>query len=490
VDDRAVKGIPWTMLSYAANRVVSVATTILLARLLVPADFGLFALALLGTGFISQFSGFGLGTTLVLRQDLDRRGQGTILSLLLLTGVAFAALLAALTPLAAALFEEPRLVDVLLVMAGILSFTGVNWFYDSLLQRELAFRRRFVTQMISTVAFSAVALVFALQDAGVWALVAAHISMHASKGIALLCLAPYRVRPAFDRRVARDALSTGGGFVLQDAAAYLQQNADYIVIGRVLPTSQLGYYSMAYRQAELPHYAIADPVARVTFPSFAGMRHRGEDVMPAFLSGLRLVALATCPLAVILSAAADPFTRALFGDAWLPMIGVLSVLGVWAVARPLEVTVAWLLNSIGAARRVGLISVAMLAPFVAGLFIASSSGGITAVAWVLLGHMVVLLTTLVVTVQRVTGVSVARQWAALRPLFLASAVSWAATRWACGTLESSPPALTLAVACAIALTVYLGAIRLLQPTLLAQALGQLRRAVGRPGAQAAVASPT
>ena len=99
MDDRAVKGIPWTMLSYAANRVVSVGTTIILARLLVPEDFGLFALAMLGTGFISQFSGMGLGTTLVLRQDLDRRGQGTILTLLLITGVAFAFLLAALTPL-------------------------------------------------------------------------------------------------------------------------------------------------------------------------------------------------------------------------------------------------------------------------------------------------------------------------------------------------------------------------------------------------------
>ncbi len=467
------------MLSYAANRVVSVATTILLARLLVPTDFGLFALAMLGTGFISQFSGLGLGTTLVLRQDLDRRGQGTILSLLLLTGIAFAALLAALTPLAADLFDEPRLVDVLLAMAGILSFTGVNWFYDSLLQRELAFKRRFVTQIVSTVVFSAVALAFALQGAGVWALVAAHISGHTSRGIALLCLAPYRVRPTFDRRLARDALRTGSGFVLQDGAAYLQQNADYIVIGRVLPTAQLGFYSMAYRQAELPHYAIADPVARVTFPSFAAMRHRGEDVMPSFLSGLRLVALATCPLAVILSAAAEPFTRALFGEQWLPMIGVLSVLGIWAVARPLEVTLAWLLNSIGEARRVGLISVAMLVPFVVGLFVASSRGGITAVAWVLLAHMALLFALLMVNVQRVTGVSVARQWATLHPLFMASAVSWAATHWTAGALANGSPLLALVAASAVALIVYLAAVRLFSPKLLSQALAQLRRAFGR-----------
>jgi PST family polysaccharide transporter len=475
------------MLSYGANRVVSVTTTILLARLLAPADFGLFALALLGTGFISQFSGLGLGTTLVLRQDLDRRDQGTIFTLLLVTGVVFAAILAGLSPVAAALFKEPRLVDILLVMAGILSFTGINWFYDSLLQRELAFRRRFVTQMVATVAFAATGLLLALLGAGVWALVGAHIASHGAKGVALLVLAPYRVRPAFNPPAARDALSTGAGFVLQDGASYLQQNADYIVIGRVLPTAQLGFYSMAYRQAELPHYAIADPVARVTFPAFASMRHRGEDVMPAFLSGLRLIALATFPVAVVLSAAAEPFTQALFGDQWLPMIGVLSVLGIWAVARPLEVTVAWLLNSIGEARRVGWISTAMLIPFVGGLFLAASLGGITAVAWVLLAHITVTLGVLMVTVRRVTGVSVSRQWSALYPLMTASAVSWVATRWTAEELVSAPAFVALVIATVVAFAVYLAGVRLLIPGLLSHALHQVKRVLRRRPAPPAVA---
>ena len=472
------------MLSYAANRVVSVATTILLARLLAPADFGLFALALLGTGFISHFSGLGLGTTLVLRQDLDRRGQGTILSLLLITGVAFALVLAALSPAAAALFREPRLLEVLLAMAGILSFTGVNWFYDSLLQRELAFRARFIAQMVSTVAFSVVALSLAFGDAGVWALVAAHVAMHAARGVALLWLAPYRVRPTFDVALARDALRTGSGFVLQDGATYLQQNADYIVIGRVLPTAQLGFYSMAYRQAELPHYAIADPVARVTFPSFAGMRHRGEEVMPSFLSGLRLVALATCPLAVVLSAASEPFTRALFGDRWLPMIGVLSVLGVWAVARPLEVTVSWLLNSIGEARLVGWISVAMLAPLAAGLFAAASRYGIVAVAWVLLAHILLLYAMLMLAVRRVTGVPVRRQWDALQPLVLASVLSWLATRATADALAGIPPFLALVAASAVAFAVYLLGVRLMSPEVLPYAVRQVKRATRRSPAAA------
>ena len=480
MDEKAIRGIPWTLLSYGANRVVSVATTIILARLLVPEDFGLFALASLGTGFISLFSGLGLGNALVLRQDLDRRGQGTILTLLLLAGVVFAVVLAALAPLAAEVFREPRLTEVLWALAAILSFTGFNWFYESLLQRELEFKRRFVTQIVRTIVFSATALVLALLDQGVWALVGAHIAGHIANGIALVVLSPAWIAPTFDRSLAREVLSTGGGFVAQDSAAFLQQNADYLVIGRVLSTSQLGFYTMAYRQAELPHYAIADPVARVTFPGFAAMRHRGEDVMPAFLAGLRMVALATCPVAVVLSAGAEPFTEALFGDKWLPMVGPLTLLGIWAVMRPLEVTAGNLLNSIGHAGLLGRMTAYLLVPLAIALFVAAETGGITAVAGVMLGHMVVALAIVLVLIRRVTGTPVLEQWAALQPVLAAAVVSWLATRWAAGALDDAAPFAALVAVTVVAFAVYAIGVRVLAPSLLHDAVRQARRALNRP----------
>ncbi|MCW3004504.1 MAG: lipopolysaccharide biosynthesis protein [Conexibacter sp.] len=479
VDDKAIRGIPWTILSYAGGRAVMVASTIVLARLLAPSDFGLFALATLGTGFISIFSGLGLGAALVLHQDLDRRGQGTVQSLLVLAGAAFAVVLAAIAPLASALFREPRLTGVLLALAGVLSFSGVNWFYESLLQKELAFRTRFITQMVRTVVYAAVAVALAATGNGVWALVGAHISGHIAYGIALFVKAPYRVPFAWERRLVRPILSTGLGFATQDVVAFLQQNADYLVVGRVLSATQLGYYSMAYRQAEMPYYAIADPVARVTFPSFSQMRHRGEDVMPTFLGGLRMVALASLPLGVILSAAARPFTLALFGEHWAPMIGPLSVLGVWAVVRPIEVTIGWLLNSVGHAGFVGRVSLLLLAPQVVALYLAADRSGITAVSWVMLGHITVALLLVMAMTQRVTGTTVVRQWSAIQPLVLAAVASWLATRTVAGALHGSPW-VALAASVVTALAVYAAGVRLLAPTLLGYAVDQAKRALGRP----------
>src|SRR5215218_9416342 len=139
---RALRGIPWALLTYASTRAVTVLTTLVLARLLAPADFGLFAMGTLGMELVSVFSGLWLGAALIVRPDMDRRAEGTVLTLLVGSGALLALALSASAPLLAAFFGEPRLTGIVILLAAVLLVSGVNWFYETLLQRELAFRRR------------------------------------------------------------------------------------------------------------------------------------------------------------------------------------------------------------------------------------------------------------------------------------------------------------------------------------------------------------
>jgi len=485
---RALRGIPWALLTYASTRAVTVLTTLVLARLLAPADFGLFAMGTLGMELVSVFSGLWLGAALIVRPDMDRRAEGTVLTLLVGSGALLALALSASAPLLAAFFGEPRLTGIVILLAAVLLVSGVNWFYETLLQRELAFRRRFVCQIARTLAFSVVALGLAAGGAGVWSLVVAYLAGYVANAGALLLLTPYRVRPAFDRGEARRVVESGRGFLSQDLAVFLGENADYLAVGRILGPSQLGFYSMAFRQAELPHYAIAEPVGRVTFPAFAQMRQRGEDVRPAFLNTLRLMALVTIPLGVVLSAAAVPFAAALLGADWTPMAAPLAVLGVWAIMRPLQVTVGNLLNSLGRAALYGRVSMVLLTPLVAGALLAASVGGITAVAWVLVAHMSVMCAALAIAVERYAGISVRDQARAVGPLAAAGAVSWGLTRAVAGATDSAPPALSLAAAVTGCAVSYLAAVGVLAPGLLRGALSDAARALGRtPGGTFAAA---
>jgi O-antigen/teichoic acid export membrane protein len=476
----ALRGIPWTLLTYAATRVITLATTLVLARLLVPADFGLFAMATLGMELLSVFSGLWLGSALVLRDDMDRRAQGTVLTLLIGAGAALALLLVALAPVLAAFFGEPRLAQVVLVLAAVLLICGVNWFYETVLQRELAFRRRFACQVANTLAFSGVSLSLALNGAGVWALIAGYAAGYLANVTALLIVAPYRVRPAFDRAEARRIVRGGRGFLWQDLSGFIAENVDYLCVGRLLGPSQLGLYAMAFRQASLPQYAIAEPVAKVTFPAFAQMRARGEDVRPAFLDALRMIALVTCPVGVLLSAGAVPFVLALLGPDWLAMAGPLAVLGLWGVLRPLQTTSGYLLNSLGRADIYGRVSMLSLVPLSATVFAAATLGSVTTVAWALLANMAVCLAVLAVAAARVAGVPARRLGGALSPFAVATAIAWLETRGLTTLAVGWPPLLALLAAGAVDLIVYVTVLAVLEPSVLGRALDGARRALGRP----------
>ena len=185
---------------------------------------------------------------------------------------------------------------------------------------------------------------------------------------------------------------------------------------------------MAIRISELPSWVIAESVAKVTFPGFARMRHRGEDVTPAFLSALKLVAFAACPLGIVLSGAAEPVVLVVFGERWAGMIGPLAVLGLWGAVKPIRNTIAWLLNSVGHQAVLGRISLVMLVLLVPLVHLAASRGGITEVAWVVLAESVAATLLLAWFARSRAGVPLARQWSAIAVVAVACPAAWVAAR--------------------------------------------------------------
>jgi hypothetical protein len=154
-------------------------------------------------------------------------------------------------------------------------------------------------------------------------------------------------------------------------------------------------------------------------------------------------------------------------------------MGLWAIARPLQVTIGRLLNSLGAAWLYGRISVVGLVPFAIATVVAAKVGGIDAVAFVLLAYMIMIGVLLMRVVSRCAGISVRTQWRALRPMLIASAVSWVATRAAADGLAGVPPALALTATAFVCLLTYLAVVALGDWDVLRTALRQARRAAPR-----------
>jgi PST family polysaccharide transporter len=488
MEGKAVSGVRWTMLTYGASKVVTLGATVVLARLLVPADFGVVILAFVAINVVGSFGDLGLGAALVVRTDLDRRGLGTVLTLLLASGIVLAVLLVVgAGPLSHGL-HEPRLRPVLIGLAPLTVLGSLNWFYQWLLQRELEFRDRFFGFLAQTVTYAVVAIVAAATGAGVWSIVAGHLAGQLAMAAVYMNVAP-TVRPGFDRGLAADVLRTSRGFLLQTTAMLLQQNADYLAVGRTLGSAPLGFYSMAFRLSELPHLAVADPVATVTFPGFSRMQARGEPVDDHYLQVLQLVALVTSPIGALLSATADPFTRLVYGPRWVPMIGTLAVLAVWGAVKSVQATVEWMLNSLGGAGAAGVLAVVLLAVQAPALFVAAHLGGTVAVGQVLLAALVLSVVLLVACLRRRAGLGFAAHGRVLWPVVLAAGAGWIVARLIADGL-GQPPVPALVASLGAGALAYAVVVSACAPGILPRAARLALRAVkggGLPGAVAVTA---
>jgi len=479
MEEKAIRGVPWTMFSYASTKLVSVLTLLALARLLSPADFGVMAVAQIAVSFLNWFAGLSFAGTLVVRQDLDTRGRGTILTITMITTTTTALIAVALAPLVAELFHQPRVAGVLTGFAAVLVIGGLGNFYEAVLQRNMQFRKRFIALAAQAFSTAAVSITLAVLGAGVWSLVIGQLVGNSIFALLLFVFAAERIRPAFEREVLGSIIRTGRGFFAQGVTAFIRGNTDSVMVGRLLGTTSLGYYSMAARLGDQTYWAIADPVAHVTFPSFARSRAQGEDFRSSFLSVLRLVALVGCFAGVTLSGAAEPLTRALFGPRWLPMIGVLWIIGIWAAVRPIDATMSWLLNSVQRAGVVGWVSLVILVPLVPGFVLAAHFGTMTAFACVTL--MDTILSFLILSGLACHYVELRPRdlWRSLRPVLLACPPAWLAM-FACGHMLKPVLAIVALLASVSAgVVVYAVMLWILEPGFPSQVRAQVLRMFGR-----------
>lgn len=490
MENKAVRAAPWSLLTYGTTRVILLVNAIVLARLLDPSDFGVLALATLAVGAFGFFGELGLGSAFTLRQDLDRRSQGTVLLVMLLAGGITAGVVATLSPVIAGVFDEPRLAPVLAVLSAILFVNGFTWFYDRVLVRELEFRRRFVAVLVQAVTNLVVAVTVALLGGGVWSLVAGQLAGMAAQGVALLGLAPYRVPLVWDAGVARELIAAGRGFMALGGLTFIRQNLDYFAVARVLGSRPLGFYSMAYRLSELPAAGFAGPISAVTFPAFARMRSRGEDVSAPYLATLRIVALITAPIGVGLSAASGPIVLTLFGPEWRPMSGALTALGLWAVLRPLQVTGGWFLNALGRPGASSVLTAASIGLLGPGTFLAASSG-IGAVAWVMVAEGAITLALHMWVIGRLST-SGRAQLSAVWPVAVACPAAWLAVRGVSGMVADMTPPLSLMLPGVALAATYLGVLALIAPSRLREAGRLAARTLTptKPGTPAGPAPPS
>ncbi len=334
---RTLRGFAWSFAGSAGQAVLQIGATVVLARLLTPAEFGAVAAALLVVGLTQLVAQLGVAAALVHREDLTDSEIAAAFWFSLTLSSVFAAGMYAFAPqLGAFVGLGPdshllRLLSVTLVLAGATAVPA------GLLQRRLRFRPMAVVDLLAAgPATIGVSVVLALRgfgpDALAWAvIVAALVTAVGYAVVARPAITPQS--PAAAWRSLRPMIGFGSGYSITQLGNWVALNADNVVVARLLGTGPLGVYTRAYNLLSEPANVIGGAADKVLFPAMARVRDDGERLRGAYVRAASLVALVTVPAGVVLFALAPEVVHVLLGAQWEAVVVPLQVFALVLLPR-------------------------------------------------------------------------------------------------------------------------------------------------------------
>jgi O-antigen/teichoic acid export membrane protein len=354
--------------------VIQTASTMVLARLLSPEDFGLQGMVLVITGFLAFFQDAGLAMATIQRLEITHDQTSTLFWINLVVGGILAMLCAASAPLLVKFYHEPRLYWIAVFSALTFVFSGVAAQHGALLRRSLRFGTQAQISVLSQVAGSATGITMAVLGYRYWSLVGMAMASSVA-GAAAVWLA-VRWVPGPPRRGCgvRSMLRFGGLATCNSFVVFLAWNAEKILLGRFWGADALGLYGRAYQLVTQPVQQFETSLGSIAFPALSRIQHDAERLAKSFLSAYNLHISLTIPITVICAVFAEEIVGIILGNKWMAAAPIFRVLApvavVFAVANPLS----WLVSSTGRMGRALSISATMTPLVILGIVLGLGSG--------------------------------------------------------------------------------------------------------------------
>lgn len=323
---KVLSGLFWTGGARLLSQLLTWSITIVVMRLLSPADYGLLAMATVFMSILVMLAEAGLGTALVQALNVDQLKLRRIFGAAILIGVALFVFQFAAAPLIAGFFEEDRLVEIIRVLALQLLLMIFGVIPGALLNRRLDFKRQSLIALASSVCGSLSTLGLALSGYGVWALVYGSLIISLCNTVAFNLVTPFLRWPDFSFKGIRSLIVFGGQLTAARLLWLLYSQADIFIAGRLLGKELLGFYSVSMHLASLPVQKISSVVNQVAFPAFARAQQQPETVPIHILKGIRMLSFFSFPVLWGISAIAPEIVAVLLGPKWAAAVVPLQLL--------------------------------------------------------------------------------------------------------------------------------------------------------------------
>jgi len=322
------------------TQIISFLSTIVLSRLLLPAEYGFVALITVFTGFINQFADAGL-SYIIIRSDYKRLFQTTVHYLAVTIGFLLAIIVVLLAYPISLFYKDPSLILPTIIMSSGFILRSFNTVPYGILSKELKFNVLGKIEMVCYLTEITLMIIFAFLKFSYWSLIIPSVFGNILRIIMYNSTTSIRLRLLKRKYLIvgfRKAKSIIGNLTAFNLLNYWARNSDNLIIGKLFGSESLGLYNRSYRILSLALGVMTGLFGKVLYPSLKDLASKGGDIKKEYLNTLGVISLLNFPLSVLLIFFSEPFVRILWSEKWIQVAELLPYVGVLILLQTLNST--------------------------------------------------------------------------------------------------------------------------------------------------------
>ena len=348
---------------------INLGATAIIARILVPGDFGLVAMVMAVVSFLALFREMGLAAATIQKENLLDAEINTMFWINAAVGCVLTAAVVGLSPLLSLLYRDPRVTPIGMSISVCFLLSGLSVQHRALLRRNLRFGAISLVDVLRPLVSASTGVIAALSGLGVWSLVAMQIAGWSAETLALWIACRWRPGRPRLAKAAGSMVRFGGFLTGFNLLNYFTRNADKMLIGRVCGSTPLGLYAKAYELLSMPLWLVNVPMSSVAVPTLSRLQNDPEKYRQAHGKAMTILAYATTPMTAVLACLATEIVTVLLGDQWVESGLIFRILAVAAIGQPIAGATGWVFVSLRRGRRMFCWALISVPCYVAAFFI-------------------------------------------------------------------------------------------------------------------------
>lgn len=323
-----VSAVIWTFSQQFGTQLINFIVGVILARILLPSDFGIIAMFGVVIAVASSLIDGGLSSSLIRTKETSHKDLSTVFWYNICAGFIIYWIIFFISPLIAAFFNLQQLTAIIRVYGIIVVIQSFSSVQNTLLVKKMDFKTIFKIQLPSLVLGGILGVTLAFNDFGIWTLVIYPIFQSFIASIQMWIYTKWKPKFIFDREKFKYHFQFGYKMTLSDLINTIFNNLYTIVIGKLFSPIQLGYYQRADSLKQLPVSNLSSALNKVTYPLFAQINQNDEKLKEVYQKIMRLVLFIISPVLGFLIVVAEPFFRILLTEKWLPAVPYFQILAI------------------------------------------------------------------------------------------------------------------------------------------------------------------